>query len=152
MEAGGGPLAGKDSGGEGRRFRTGVKIRFFEADPAGVLFFARYFSKAHEVLEEFVPAAGIPWEEWFGGGKWIVPLKHVEAEYRKPLMPGREVQAELLVEELGRSKVIFLVRFFQEEEEACRVRMTCVFADKERLKPVSIPGAIRERLARYLIP
>jgi len=143
-------LAAKDSGGGGRVFRTAVKIRFFEADPAGVLFFARYFSKAHEVLEEFVPAAGIPWEDWFGGGRWIVPLRRVEADYRKPLLPGREVEALLAVEELGRSKVVFAVRFLQEGGEACLVRLTCVFADKEKMKPVSIPPAVREKLAPFL--
>ncbi|HHI68822.1 MAG TPA: acyl-CoA thioesterase [Planctomycetes bacterium] len=134
----------------GRVFRTEVKVRFFEADPAGVLFFARFFAKAHEVLEEFVTAAGIPWEDWFGGKETLVPLKKVEADYKRPLRPGEIVPAELSVLELGRSKVVFLVRFLGEGGPACLVRMTGVFVRARDMRPVSIPPAIREKLEPYL--
>ncbi len=139
---------GREGGGI---FRTSVKVRFSEADPAGVLFFARYFHKAHEVLEEFVTAAGIPWEDWFGCGDYVIPLRRAEAEYLAPLRPGSEVRAELAVEEMGRSKVGFLVRLLGPEgEPACRIRMTCVFVRTKDFRPVSIPPSIREKLRPYL--
>ena len=144
-------MAGSGKDGGVRKFRTKVKIRFSEADSAGVLFFARYFHKAHEVLEEFVRAAGIPWEDWFGAADYLIPLRRAEADYLAPLRPGSEAEADLVVEKIGRSRVDFLVRLHSGEgKPACRVRMTCVFVGTGNFKPLSIPPAIREKLQAYL--
>lgn len=131
----------------GVEFHTTVNIRFAHADLAGVMFFASLFPIVHGVVEEFVVASGIGWQRWFADPELAVPLRRVEADYLKPLRPGRQAPATLRVGRISRSSVELQVELTGEDgQPAARVQMLCVFVRLPTFRVVSIPPDIRSRL------
>lgn len=85
-------------------FTRTVTVRFDEADPAGILFYGRILELAHRVFEEFVVSEVVGrWEDWFRTGDFIVPIRHAEATYSRPMRPGKSYLAELAIVRLGES-------------------------------------------------
>ena len=134
-----------------RDHQSSVRIRFADADSAGVMFFANILPHAHAVLEELVTTAGIPWERWFADPDHLIPLRRVEVDYHKPLYPGRTVPAAIGVEKLGRSAVHFAVRFWDGAGRLSNlVRFVCVFVRPADMGIISIPPDIKEKLRPFL--
>jgi len=132
-------------------FETRIPVRFHHADIAGVMFYGNLLFFAHEVFEEFVVAAGFAWSEWFENPGWLVPFRHVEADYFKPKRPGRELVGKLWLERIGRTSLTVRVRFFDPAGDlASELRMVVVFTDKRAERTLSIPPEVRARLEPFL--
>lgn len=129
-------------------------VAFDDADGEGIVFFGNYFRLAHRALERWLPeVAGISWAEWFKNPDVGVPLRHVEADYLKPLRPGDTFEARIAVASIGDSSVHFVYEF-----TACgggapfaRLKTSHVFIDRHELKKTSVPASLRSRLERRLV-
>ena len=146
-------VAADAAGGRATMFRRPVTIRFDQADPAGVLFYARVLELAHHLYEEFVSAElGVPWAEWFLDPSRAVPIRRAEAVYHRPLRPGRTYDAELRITALGESSFEATTRFLDREDAAtcAETRVTHVFADLPRGRKLAIPSEVKSRLAAHL--
>ena len=132
-------------------FETRVLVRFHHADIAGVMFYGNLFFFAHQVFEEFVVAAGFQWSEWFENPDWLVPFRHVEADYLKPKRPGRELVGKLWLEGMGETSITVRIRFFDQTGDLCsELRMVVVFTDKRAERKLPIPPGVRARLEPFL--
>ncbi len=126
-------------------------VPFDEADGEGIVFFGNYFRLAHRALEQFLPQIGIPWDEWFKNPEFGVPLRHVEADYLKPLKPGMSFQVQIVVGEIGESSVHFEYEFQDMNSQAlARLKTSHVFATRKDMKKMRIPDSLRTRLEKYL--
>ncbi len=137
-------------------FTCPVSVRFHEADFRGILFFGRILQLAHEVYEDFVVAElGVAWDEWFSAPEWLVPIKHAEATFHRPLRPGRRFEAEAGIGRLSDSSFELLIRFFDVDgpsRELCaETRTIHVFVDSA-FRKTPIPAAVRARLEPHVIP
>lgn len=130
-------------------YHTQVKIRFKDADPAGIMFFANVFDIAHDVFEEFIQAAGFSWEEYFESSEYAVPLRHVEADYKSPLRPGHSYDVGVEITNLGQSSVTFKYQFYDDHTLCCDVTMVHTFINPSTHKKISIPADVRKRLEHY---
>ncbi len=149
-------------------FLRNLTVRFDEADARGILFYGRLQELAHRVFEEFVVSELVPaWDDWFLAHDFIVPIRHAEATFHRPMRPGRTYQAELAVVKLGESSFDVRVRFYGATGEAkpelrpapeapaervlcAETRVSHVFADAERFRKMPIPSALRPRLEAHL--
>ncbi len=72
-------------------FRRPVTVRFEEADARGILFYGRVQTLAHHLFEDFVVSEIVPrWEDWFQNERVMTPIKHAEATFHRPMLPGRQ--------------------------------------------------------------
>jgi acyl-CoA thioesterase FadM len=136
-------------------FTRPVPVRFDEADARGILFYGRLQELAHRVFEEFVVAEVVPtWNDWFMAAEFIVPIRHAEATFHRPMRPGRSYEAELAVTRLGESSLQIRVRFLDVETSnhvlCAETLVSHVFADAARFTKIPIPSALRARLERHL--
>ena len=76
-------------------FRYSRTIHFADTDAAGVVFFARYLSIAHEAYEEALSAAEIPLGEFFKDNGVVIPIAKSEASYLRPLSSGETVHVDV---------------------------------------------------------
>ncbi|MEW5983867.1 MAG: thioesterase family protein [Acidobacteriota bacterium] len=136
-------------------FTCPVSVRFHEADFRGILFFGRILQLAHEVYEDFVVSAlGVTWDEYFAAPDWLVPIKHAEATFHRPLRPGRPFVAEVGVGRLSESSFDLVTRFLDTGDPSphlcAETRTVHVFVDG-RFQKTPIPATIRARLERHMI-
>lgn len=70
------------------RWGWASQVRFQDVDAAGVVFFARYFDLVHDAYAAFLESRGHPLASMFATPAWILPLRHAEADYLRPLRLG----------------------------------------------------------------
>jgi acyl-CoA thioester hydrolase/1,4-dihydroxy-2-naphthoyl-CoA hydrolase len=131
-------------------FKKDFQVRFREADPAGIGYFANVFSFAHDAFEDFIQATGFTWKEWFQTKDYIVPIRHTECNFLRPFLPGDTYQISVTVAKLGESSFQMKYQFAQGANAHAEVRMTHVFLDAKSKQKISVPDLVRNRLKVYL--
>ena len=131
-------------------FKKDFQVRFREADPAGIGYFANVFSFAHDAFEDFIQAAGFTWKEWFLTKDYIIPIRHTECNFTRPFLPGDVYQISVSVAKLGDSSFQMKYQFLQGANLHAEVRMTHVFLDYKSKQKIPVPELVRNRLKVYL--
>lgn len=127
-----------------------ITIAFSDCDPAGVLFFARYYSLAHDTLESFMSNNEIGWQNWFQNPEIIMPIRHSEADYFAPLWAGKTYDISLDVKKITESSVYFEFLIKYDGRTHCKLKTTHTFADKNEFKKIVIPDSFRHVLEKHL--
>ncbi len=81
------------------------QIRFQDVDAVGIIFYPRLLEHCHDVLLAFFSAAGAPLHEHLRAPTWLAPVRHVEADYFKPLRFGDAVEVALVAAEVAETEV-----------------------------------------------
>jgi len=88
-----------------------VRIGWGHCDPAGIVYFPRFFELFHEAMETwFADALGIPYRDVILGRRIGFPTVHTEADFQSPTQFGEHVAVELRVGRVGRSSIELLYR------------------------------------------
>lgn len=133
-----------------KTFSTEIKIRFRDADPAGIMFFGNIFALAHDVFEEFIEASGIGWKKWFDKPEHFVPIRHVECEYTAPFVPGETYQVQVSVESISTSTFKLKYVFSKGSTTHAVVKTAHTFADYEKKVKKAIPAELKSVLEAYV--
>lgn len=131
-----------------RIFKTKLDINFFDADPAGIVFFGNTFRYAHSAFEKFIASLGYNWDEFFRSEKSIFPIKHCECEYTQPLKPGRSCEVHCEVSKIGRTSFTMAYKIFSEEFLCANLKIVHVHVVDSVSMP--LPPVLIERLTPYL--
>ena len=136
-------------------FRRTVTVRFDEADARGILFYGRLHELAHRVYEDFVVSELVSrWEDWFLSAQFIVPIRRAEVDFFRPMRPGCEYEAELVVSRVGDSSFEVTTTFRDLNSPApvvcAQTRVSHVFANPSATGKMSIPSGLRTKLEQHL--
>jgi 4-hydroxybenzoyl-CoA thioesterase len=83
-----------------------VRIGWGHCDPAGIVYFPRFFELFHEAMETwFADALGVTYREVIVGRRIGFPTVHTEADFQAPTQFGDRVAIELRVGRVGRSSI-----------------------------------------------
>lgn len=78
-----------------------VKVRWSEADPAGIVFYPRFFEWFDLGTEALFESLGLPWRELFPAERIVgVPIVETGARFASPVRYGDEVRIETTVSEV----------------------------------------------------
>ncbi|HVY46843.1 MAG TPA: thioesterase family protein [Minicystis sp.] len=127
-------------------------VRFEEVDAAGIAFFARFVTWAHEAMEHFFS----PLEGGYAGlilaRKIGLPAVHLDMSFARPLRYGDVVRIETSCARLGtRSAVLhYVMRHAASGDVAAEVKHTVVTTDLGALKSCPMPEDVRAQLAAHL--
>ena len=121
-------------------------VFFNHADPAGILLFNRVFDYAHNCLEAYASSKSGMWEYWFNNDEYAVPLVSCNAQFKKPIYCGKEVEVNLNICEVKNSSITFLFKILQDNQLSCEVTTTHVFVNKKTFEKIPIPQIIRSQL------
>jgi YbgC/YbaW family acyl-CoA thioester hydrolase len=131
-------------------FKTQTRIKFREADPAQIMYFANVFSLAHDTFEEFIVEAGYRWEEWFSADQHMIPIRHVEADYKSPFIPGQLYDIEASVESLTSTSFKMKYVFTNNNRLHATVSMVHAVLDPRTKQKMALPALMVQRLTPYL--
>ncbi|MBE0577089.1 MAG: acyl-CoA thioesterase [Desulfuromonadales bacterium] len=126
------------------------RIRFTHTDPAGYVFFPRYFEKFQAAVEDWfnielgVDYAGIVLNRGVG-----LPTAHTECNFMKPCRLGEILELSLRLTKVGSTSLT--VEFFGSvaKEQRLHGRSVLVFINLKDGTPVPIPQDLRQKLEIY---
>lgn len=132
-------------------FTVEIPVRFQHTDPAGMVFYPRYFEMINQVVEDwFAEALGLDFRSLHGARGLGVPTVHLEADFLAPSHLGDRLVFALEVMKLGRSSFTLVIGARCGQEE--RLRATAVLATMDlaehRARP--IPDDLRAAMDRFL--
>lgn len=125
-----------------------IQIEFNHCDPAGIVFYPRYFEMTNSVVENFFnDVVGRSFASMHRGADNGVPTVSLAAEFVAPSRLGDKVLFSLTIEKLGRSSVSLKIVGQMGGELRLSVALTLVWI--EGMKSAAWPDAMRARLAAY---
>lgn len=127
-----------------------IQIEFNHCDPAGIVFYPRYFEMTNSVVENFfADEVGKSFAQMHTGGMHNgVPTVHIEADFMAPSRLGDKVVFTLVPRKLGGSSVTVEITGRLGEELRLRAVLTLVWIDN--MKAARWPEPMRARLAAHL--
>jgi len=132
------------------KFKTQTRLKFRDADPAQIMYFANLFSLAHDTFEDFIVAAGYRYEEWFSKENHLIPIRHAEADYKAPLIPGQTYDVIAQVASLSTSSFKMKYTFEQKGRLHATVFMVHSVLDPKTKEKMPLPEVMKQRLTPYL--
>lgn len=131
-------------------YQRTIQIEFNHCDPAGIVFYPRYFEMTNSVVENFfADEVGKSFAQMHIEGMHNgVPTVHINADFVAPSRLGDKVLFTLRVRKLGGSSVTVEITGEQAGELRLRARLTLVWINN--MKAAAWPEALRARLAAHL--
>lgn len=116
-----------------------IRIEFNHCDPAGIVFYPRYFEMTNSVAENFFrEVAGYSYAQMmqeFSG----VPTAHLEAEFHLPSRLGEVLDWGLEVGRIGATSIQMVMTARCGGETRVTVRLVLVYVSGKSGKPVPMP-------------
>ena len=133
-------------------FKTTKMVRFEHCDPAGIIFYPRYFQLSHQVVEDwFKDGLGFPHAGLVVGQKIGIPTVRIEANFLAASRLEELLDYTLRVEKIGNSSVTLNIKAHFRDELRCEIMQVLVFThlDSDPIVSLPIPDAIRTEMARF---
>ncbi len=136
----------------GKVFRVEYPIRFSHCDPAGQVYFPRFFDLLHDAMED-----------WFNTGlkerfadllmtqQLGTPTVGTQCDFLSPARFGDTLAIELTILRLGNSSIELEFNASIEGRACLKCRHTICMLSKETLKAVPIPDSLRNRMQAYVV-
>ena len=125
-------------------FEFQQKVLFKHCDPAGIVFYPRYFEIINDCVEAFFDKVlGWPFETLLKDGG--VPTVQIATEFKAPNRHGDWLVLELRVAKLGRTSMSLEIAASTGGEARFEVKQTLVCVDKTG-KPRVWPEAVQDML------
>ena len=132
-------------------YRRRVPVEFNHCDPAGIVFYPRYFEMVQSVVENFFrEAMDYPYARMMAEGTGV-PTVRIEMQFRAPSRLGEVLAFALVATRVGRSSVRFRITAHGPgpqggEELRLNGELTLVFASLKGAGSLPWPDPIWSRL------
>ena len=133
-------------------YQTTMKVLFNHCDPAGIVFYPRYFEMLNAVVEEwFETELNCSFAEMHLNRKTGVPTAHLEVDFRKPSRLGEELYFTLAVEKLGGSSADCSFQVVGKSDGILRLegQLTLVYFSMETGRSLRWPEDLHQALKAF---
>jgi 4-hydroxybenzoyl-CoA thioesterase len=129
-----------------------LPVRFADVDPAGIVFYPRYFEMVNALVEDWFASLGFPFKLIHLQGEMGVPTVSLEAEFVAPSELGDVLDLSLDVLHLGTSSCRLAITLSCQGKARVQVRVVLVCMDLPRKRAMPWPDHLRAGIAPYLLP
>jgi 4-hydroxybenzoyl-CoA thioesterase len=128
-------------------FTHPLRVEFNHCDPAGIVFYPRYFEMLNSTVENFFrTGVGYPFEAMMAAGEGV-PTARTEVNFHAPSRLGEVLDWRLAVARLGRASVDFRVTVVAGDSHRLTADLTLVFVRLGR--PQGWRDDLRAKLAAH---
>ncbi|MBT2801062.1 acyl-CoA thioesterase [Halomonas sp. ISL-56] len=128
-------------------FTTQRKVRFQHCDPAGIVFYPRYFEMINSVVEDwFEEVVHHDFNQLHVETSTGVPTAAIDTQFHAPSRLGERLTFELRVQSMGRSSLTLQIVAYCGEQKRLTSDSTLVFVDLSSGKPMPWTEAIRQHI------
>ncbi|MBC2835724.1 acyl-CoA thioesterase [Paragemmobacter straminiformis] len=129
-------------------YSRAIRIEFNHCDPAGIVFYPRYYEMTNSVIENFFrDAIGWPFEAMMAAGEGV-PTVRIETDFRAPSRLGDMLDWRLGVTRLGHASVTLRLGAACDGQTRLGALITLVRLGADH-RPAPWPATIRDRLAAH---
>ncbi|MEX0300049.1 MAG: acyl-CoA thioesterase [Kordiimonas sp.] len=133
-------------------FETMQKIGFQHCDPAGIVFYPRYFEMFNAAIEEwFEKRVGISFHDIHMVRGEVVPTVHVEVDFKAPSRLGETIILALSLVKIGNSSITFNIDVKEGAAIRVQAELVLVYAKSALEQSDGWPGDLRAALTKQLI-
>lgn len=126
-------------------------VRFTHTDPAGYVFFPRFFEMFQAAVEDwFSHCLGLNYAEQILRHGIGFPTAHTECDFVRPCRLGETLELRLVLEKVGRSSLTLRFDGSVHGEKRLRARSVLVTIEIRYGRPQPLGAELRERLLAYL--
>jgi YbgC/YbaW family acyl-CoA thioester hydrolase len=127
-------------------FSTKARVYFFDADPAGIIFYASLFKFVHTAYEDFMKSLHTE-RNYFFDDNIVLPIVHAESDYKKPIKVGDNLKINVTVSQVRESSFELSYIFYNESDALVAAAKTVHAAvDKASFKKTALPADLRKKL------
>lgn len=129
-----------------------IPVEFNHCDPAGIVFYPRYFEMTNSVAENFFrEVAGQSYGAMMASQQGV-PTARLEADFHAPSRLGDMLDWRMGLTKVGRTSVGATLEAWCDGQVRVTVRLVLVFvsSDSGRLVPKGWPMDIRAKLTHFM--
>ena len=128
-------------------------VRFGHCDPAGIVFYPRFFELIHEAKEDWLrEAVGVPLPVLIGERRHGLPIVRLETDFVAPSRMGEVLDIAISVAKLGGASLHLDYDVTCGGQRRLRVRTVVVHVNLDDGRSVAFDDDLRSRLARFAPP
>jgi len=133
------------------RFVRERRIRFSDCDPAGIVFYPRYFVMFNGLVEDWVDdGLQLGYRALVLGRRVGLPTVHLEADFKAVSQLGEPVALSLEVERMGQRSLTLRLRCTGPGDELrMGVRQVIVTTSLDTHRAIEIPTDLRSAIERF---
>ena len=131
------------------RFTREIPIRFEHCDPAGIIFYPRFFGLVNEMVEDWFATLGHSFKTMHVDAHKGIPTVRLEAEFVSPVRIGDTLTQSLGVDAVGRSSCHLKHIASIGERIVARFDQTIVYVDLNTMKAEPWPADLAAEIARF---
>jgi 4-hydroxybenzoyl-CoA thioesterase len=133
-------------------FTLPLQVRFSHCDPAGIVFYPRYFEFFNTIIEDWCEhGLGSSFREMHLQLGYGLPTAHVECSFMKPSELGEMLEAQLQVARIGNTSLHVEINLFGPDTvQRVAAKMVLVLMDMKTRKAIPLPESLRKKMQTYL--
>jgi 4-hydroxybenzoyl-CoA thioesterase len=136
---------------ESVHFERQELVRFGHCDPAGIVFFPRYFEMLNALVEDWVSEGlGISYAQLLGPRRVGLPSVSLSADFQRVSRMGDVLTQRIHIQRLGRSSLSLAIDFSGPDGMRAAFQQVLVCTSLETHKPQPFPDDLRAALERVL--
>ena len=126
-----------------------TKIHLHDTDAAGLLFFANQLTIVHDAYEELLEKFGCSFQSMLKGGKYFLPIVHVESDYKTRLLTGDVIKIAIKIGHIGTTSLSFLYTIKRGTTVVGTAKTVHVTINQKTGKKIPLPAQMRKALEAY---
>jgi 4-hydroxybenzoyl-CoA thioesterase len=130
-------------------YTRSIPVEFNHCDPAGIVFYPRYFEMTNSVVENFfAEEGGHSFARMMSEGQGV-PTARLETNFHAPSRLGDRLDVTLNVTRIGGASYALDVHVHRSGEPLVRFRLVTATTDLDARRAIPIPDDLRAALSRY---
>lgn len=128
-------------------FERCERVRFGHCDPAGIVYYPRYFEMLHGVMEDwFNEGLKVNYAEFLGQRRFGMPTIRLHSDFRRISRMGDELRQQLVVTKLGRTSLGLCTEFHGDDGLRAAFDQVLVCTSLDTHQPMPFPADLRAAL------
>lgn len=124
-------------------------VRFGHCDPAGIVFYPRYFEMLNACVEDwFTQGLGVNYAELLGPRRVGMPTVQLNTEFKRVSRMGDVLTQTIRISRLGRTSLSLAISFAGADGERVSFEQVLVCTSLETHQPQPFPEDLRAALER----
>lgn len=124
-------------------------VRFGHCDPAGIVFYPRYFEMLNALVEDwFTHSLGVDYAQLLGPRRVGMPTVHLGTDFKRISRMGDVLTQRIAIQKLGRSSLSLAVSFDGPDGQRVAFEQVLVCTSLDTHQSTPFPDDLRAALER----